>query len=266
MRGVFSQKNPMAECMLLGVCCYCFRLLDEGFRLSHAVAVGVLLLCIALGRSATSLGIAALVLLATGFMATGTRPRLRLLLWFGAGWGALAAMVLGAVAPELLMAASGRDASLTGRGPLWHEVVGVIGRRPLLGHGYAGFWNDDSREVQYLWLKAGWRAPDSHDGYLDVLVELGFAGLAAYVFLWGRIGIRALAAMRAGTLRESRWVVLFMLVNLVLNLDEGPMPYANGFSMMMPGALLTLGLWHAQQRRAAAQARWRPARRVAQAR
>ena len=266
MRGVFSQKNPMAECMLLGVTCYCFRLLDEGFGLAHAGAVAVLLLCIALGRSATSFGIAMLVLLATCFMATRGRPRLRLLLGFGTTWVALAVLTVGLVAPELLMAASGRDASLTGRGPLWHEVIGVIGQRPLLGHGYAGFWNDESREVQYLWLKAGWRAPDSHDGYLDVLVELGFVGLATYLFLWARVAVRAMAATRAGALREARWIVLFMLVNALLNLDEGPMPYANGFSMMMPGALLTLGLWHGRQRRAAAQARWQPARTLAQAR
>ena len=248
MRGVFSQKNPMAECMLLGASCYCFRILDEGLRLRHAACLLVLLLCIALARSATSLGIAALMLLATGFMATWGRPRLRLVLCFGTAWAALAVVVLGAVAPDLAMALSGRDASLTGRGPLWHEVMHVIARQPLLGHGYAGFWNGESREVQYLWLKAGWEAPDSHDGYLDVLVELGFAGLAAYAFMWGRVTVRAIAASRAGTLRESRWLLLFMLINVVLNLDEGPMPYSNGFTMLMPGALLWLGLWTDRQR------------------
>ena len=259
MRGVFSQKNPMAECMLLGIACYCFRLLDEGLRLRHTGCVLVLLLCILLSRSATSFGVASLVLLVTGFMATDGRPRLRLLLCFGAGWTVLAALVIAAVAPELLMAASGRDASLTGRGPLWHEVIGVIARRPLLGHGYAGFWNEDSRDVQYLWLKAGWRAPDSHDGYLDVLVELGVVGLAAYAFMWTRVLALALASVWAGTLREGRFVVLFMLINLVLNLDEGPMPYTNGFTMAMPAALLTLGRWQSQHRWLAAERRWRKA-------
>ncbi len=257
MRGVFSQKNPMAECMLLGVSCTCFRLLDEGFRLSRAAALLVLLLCIALSRSATSSGIAVLVLFATGFMATQDRPRLRLALCFGAGWLMLAVVTLGLVAPELLLVASGRDTSLTGRGPLWHEVIRVIAQRPVLGHGYAGFWNDESREVQYLWLKAGWRAPDSHDGYLDVLVELGALGLAAYAFMWARVAFAACAAMWAGTLREGRWVALFMLINVVLNLDEGPMPYANGFSLMMPAALLATGAWQQRQRRIAALHRWR---------
>ncbi len=40
-----------------------------------------------------------------------------------------------------------------------------------------------------------------------------------------------------------------MVVNVVLNLDEGPMPFANGFSMLMPGALLSVAAWRDRQRR-----------------
>ena len=258
MRGVFSQKNPMAECMLLGVSCYCFRLLDEGWRIRHLAALFLLLACIALSKSATSLGIAALVLGATGFMATRRYPGLRLALSFGVVWTVLAVVTLAVVAPDMIASLSGRDASLTGRGPLWHEVMHVIARRPLLGHGYAGFWNGESREVQYLWLKAGWEAPDSHNGYLDVLVELGAVGLVAYLFMWGRVIARACGAAWAGTLREAPWVLLFMLINVVLNLDEGPMPYSNGFTMLMPGALLALGAWQGQRRVVAALTRSQP--------
>lgn len=256
MRGVFSQKNPMAECMLLGVSCYCYRALNEGLRPRHAGALLVLVMCIALGRSATSLGITALVLLATAFMAARGRPRLQLVLCFGAGWTALATVVLAAVAPEMVFALLGRDASLTGRGPLWHEVVRMVAQRPLLGHGYAGFWNEDSRDVQYLWLLAGWRAPDSHNGYLDVTLQLGAVGLLAYLTMWARVTLRAAIALRRG-LNEARWVVLFMLINIVLNLDEGPMPFADGFTMLMPGALLSLGLWRDRQQATAR--RWVPA-------
>ncbi len=77
--------------------------------------------------------------------------------------------------------------------------------------------------------KAGWRAPDSHDGYLDVLGRARRGGPAAYL---GHVGPRRRwrrRSQRAGTLRESRWLVLFMLINVVLNLDEGPMPYSQRF-------------------------------------
>ena len=196
------------------------------------------------------------MLFTTAFMAARRAPRIRLLLGFGAGWVALSVAVVGLVAPGLVFALLGRDTSLTGRGPLWHEVVHVIAQRPLLGHGYAGFWNEDSREVLYLWLRAGWRAPDSHNGYLDVMVQLGIVGLLAYLAMWGRVAAGAAASLRAGTLRESRWLVLFMLINVVLNLDEGPMPFANGFSLLMPGALLSVAAWREQQRVLAALQRW----------
>ena len=262
MRGVFSQKNPMAECMLFGLTCYAFRLLDEGVRRSHLACIAVLLLCIALGRSATSLAIAMLMLFAALFLALRGRPRLRLVMAFVAGWGLLAVGTMLLVAPGLMFQLAGRDTSLTGRGPLWHEVVRVIAERPLFGHGYAGFWNEDSRQVQYLWLLVGWQAPDSHNGYLDVTVQIGLVGLALYMLLWGRVASRALAAYRLGGVRESRWILLFMLVNYVLNLDEGPLPFPDEFTMLMPGALLALGPWHeAWQRHRAAMAR-RPIPRI----
>ena len=71
------------------------------------------------------------------------------------------------------------------------------------------------------------------------------------------VSFAAVAAVWAGTLREGRWVALFMLINVVLNLDEGPMPYANGFSLMMPAALIATGAWQQRQRRIAALHRWR---------
>ena len=245
MRGVFSQKNPMAECMLLGVTCVCYRVLADGLRASRIAALLLLLLCIALGRSATSLAIALLVISAALAMASDGRGRL--LLGFVAAWAALAMVTLLVAAPDAAWGLLGRDASLTGRVPLWQQVLRAIAERPLLGHGYAGFWNDDSPQVRYLWLLAGWRAPDSHNGYLDTALQLGATGLGAYLFLWGRVLSRAVQAGRAGGLRESRWVLLFMLANLVLNLDEGPMPFANGFTLMMPGALAALGAWHEQK-------------------
>ena len=258
MRGVFSQKNPMAECMLLGVICVCFRMLDERPVWPRAAALSVLLLCIVLGRSATSLALALLVMLATALIATQTRPRLRLILILSASWLAVSALTLLTVAPDKLWALLSRDASLTGRAPLWQEVIQVIAERPLLGHGYAGFWNESSVAVQYLWLRAGWRAPDSHNGYLDVAVQLGFVGLAAYLFLWGRVTWRSAAAYRAGSLAEAPFIVMFMLVNILLNLDEGPMPFSDGFTMLMPGALLATGVWREAEHSGRRRDGWRP--------
>jgi O-antigen ligase len=260
MRGVFSQKNPMAECMLLGVTCYAFRLLDEGVSQGRLGCIALLLVCIALGRSATSLGIAGLVLLATGFMAARRRPVLSLVMWLIVGWAALAGLTLVVLEPDMVLGLLGRDSTLTGRAPLWQQVLGVIAERPFFGHGYAGFWNDESRAVQYLWLFAGWRAPDSHNGYLDVAVQIGLVGLGLYLALWGLVIWRAIGAARAGTLREARWVLLFMLVNVTLNLDEGPMPFPDEFTLLMPGALVTLGLWHDRQKALRALLRARPLR------
>lgn len=240
MRGVFSQKNPMAECMLLGLVCYASRALDGGLRWRQAAAAMVLLLCIALGRSATSLALAGIMLAGAAWLALRPYPAMRLSLLFGALWSVLGVAMVAAAAPDTLWRLIGRDASLTGRGPLWHEVLGVIADRPLLGHGYAGFWDENSVPVQYLWLLAGWHAPDSHDGYLEVAVELGLVGLLAYLAIWTSLLRRAIAAYRTGDGPGARFVLLLTLVVGLLNLDESPLPFANGFSMMLPAAWLAL--------------------------
>ena len=249
MRGVFSQKNPMTECMLLGLTCVAYGVVTTR-RLTWGAAgsLALMLLCILLGRSASSLGVAVLMLFAAGLMFLRPYPVLRGGLLLFAGWIVLAIVSVLVIAPEALLGAMGRDATLTGRIPLWGMVITEIAHQPLLGHGYAGFWIEDSRDVQYIWKSIGWAAPDAHSGYLDVALQLGLLGVCAYVWLWSCLLRRTRAALRLGV-PAARWVVLFALTVLLIDLDEGPLPLPDEFTMMMPIALAAMSV--AVRRRAA---------------
>jgi len=63
----------------------------------------------------------------------------------------------------------GRDATLTGRTDVWADLVSVAMQQPIVGHGFGGFWTPRSREV--------YKISGAHNGYLEVLIELGFVGL-----------------------------------------------------------------------------------------
>lgn len=67
----------------------------------------------------------------------------------------------------------GREQSLTGRADVWRQVVPVAMQRPILGHGFGGFWTTSAR--------GQFEISDSHNGYLGLILELGFFGLALYV-------------------------------------------------------------------------------------
>lgn len=236
MRGVFPQKNSMAECMLLGLCCYAYRTLD-GWRWRAAGPVGVLGLCLVLGHSASALGVAGVIGLMALWMRLRRRPVLRLGLAFLIGWSAVAVGTAMVWFPQEVFALAGRDASLTGRVPLWQAIWPEIGRAPMLGYGYAGFWNAASPTVQTIWRYAGWQAPDAHSSVLDIMLQLGAVGLALYAWLFGALFARARAGARTG-FPPARFIILYGVALVLIGLDEGAIPIPNGWTVLMPVALV----------------------------
>jgi O-antigen ligase len=73
------------------------------------------------------------------------------------------------------LAASGRDATLTGRTGIWQTVLSEP-INPLLGTGYTSFWLGE--RLQRIWALYP-RTPliQAHNGYLEVYLNLGLVGL-----------------------------------------------------------------------------------------
>jgi O-antigen ligase len=71
------------------------------------------------------------------------------------------------------------DSSFTGRTTIWGFSESEIAQRPLLGWGYQGFWlvGADAPSVTEApgWVKG---MPNSHNGYYDTILEMGYVGLA----------------------------------------------------------------------------------------
>jgi exopolysaccharide production protein ExoQ len=66
----------------------------------------------------------------------------------------------------------GRSETLTGRHDIWRAVLDAASQKPLLGHGYGGFWGLDDNVIT---LKYG--VKQAHSGYLGVYLELGIVGV-----------------------------------------------------------------------------------------
>ena len=64
--------------------------------------------------------------------------------------------------------------SLSGRIPLWTELLPHIGEHLWLGHGYLTFWNP--QRIQSFSSAYQWTVPDGHCAYLDMLLDLGVVG------------------------------------------------------------------------------------------
>jgi O-antigen ligase len=79
----------------------------------------------------------------------------------------------------------GRDArtsnpeSLTGRVPLWNELLEMSAGHRTLGYGYGGFWIPD--RIDEVSKDQGWGVSAAHSAYLDMLLALGPLGVGLYV-------------------------------------------------------------------------------------
>jgi O-antigen ligase len=62
-----------------------------------------------------------------------------------------------------------RSETLTGRSDhIWKVLIPYAMQKPILGHGFGGFWTDE--------LVAA-TSSDAHNGYLDTILNIGFTGL-----------------------------------------------------------------------------------------
>jgi len=75
---------------------------------------------------------------------------------------------------ETIVSSMGRNLTLTDRTELWSDLL-KFNTDPLIGTGYGSFWLGDRLAI--LWEKWWWKPNNSHNGYLEIYLELGLIGL-----------------------------------------------------------------------------------------
>jgi len=96
------------------------------------------------------------------------------------------------IASVALMGRGEEAETLTGRVPLWREVLTYIEERPWLGYGYGGFWNVP--RMRRISENQGWQIAHSHSAYLETVLNVGVIGA---VVLFGAILLTFVTATRA---------------------------------------------------------------------
>ncbi len=181
-QGYFSGKNLLGEFAAIAFLLSVHELLYPGTRRALGIVVAVAaIVLIFFSSSKTALGLALVApVLAILTLVIARTLRLAPIL-------ILTAMILGYfMFGELAGFTTGRiaylltgDSSFTGRTTIWAFSEMEIAKRPLLGWGYQSFWlvGADAPSITEApgWVKA---MPNSHNGYYDAMLELGYVGLA----------------------------------------------------------------------------------------
>lgn len=222
-QGVFAHKNILGRTMALGAVSATLLLLEGARRRLPLAAMLLLFLSlVALSRSLTAVVV---LLTVAGLVPVYLTLQREIRVWvvLVAGLliasGSSIAFVLSN--PEPIMAALGRDSSLTGRTVLWVALLDLAQQRPWLGYGYSAFWGGSDAPSLVLRSDVGWQAAHAHNGFLDLWLQLGLLG--TLTFLLGALSVcRSGWRMARAEARSplATWPLVFASFLLLQNLTE----------------------------------------------
>lgn len=193
-RGLYFHKNSLGAAIALATVMLTYVALTDTpvFRILALAGLGICFLLLVGSRSMTALFV--------------TGACLGLIVWargiqrapnFFVTMTLIGVLVIGVVLFALMTFASledafallGKKAGMSGRFPLWEQVVFFIGKRPWFGYGYEAFWNETATETQLIAAVIKYTPFYSHNGALETLLTGGvflFTILLVFLLIFAR--------------------------------------------------------------------------------
>jgi len=225
--GVTTNKNALGMItMLLGIACLWSFLRareerrqtqESGPMIAQGILLGIVIWLFVMANSATSLScflMASVFLLAVHLYRFARKP-------VAAHIFALAVVVLSVIALFFnsggeLVGTLGRESTLTGRTDIWKLVLSMSGS-PLFGTGFESFWL--GHRLAKVWNVYRFHLNESHNGYLEVYVNLGWIGIVMLALLLVTGYQNLYAAFRRDPSAASLKLTFFV-ITMVYNLTE----------------------------------------------
>ncbi len=119
-----------------------------------------------------------------------------------------------------------KDMTLTGRTNFWPLIIDRINHEsPIFGYGISGFWQSwrglEDPAYGIIDVKSGFVPPHSHNGFIDILCELGWGGLLLlFLSLFNNI-FRGIKYLIKESFPESALPLYLLTFMLMTNLTEG---------------------------------------------
>ncbi len=219
-QGIYTHKNSLGLNMALAFTVFLVMAISRlGSRIVYSLAALAALSLVLLSSSSTSL-VLCLVVSAALMSRRLFQQHSRMMIVLALGLLIFAVNLDSDTILSKGLELVDRDPTLTGRTELWSTVV-MVSERPWFGYGYGAFWRGVDGPSYTVWKMTSFDAFYSHNGFLDVWLDLGLVGLA--ILLLGiAISFRfAVVHWLADPSPENVWQVLFLLYLFISNLTEG---------------------------------------------
>jgi O-antigen ligase len=124
---------------------------------------------------------------------------------------------------EGLLTELGKSPTLSNRTEIWRAALPVILERPFLGHSIISHWQRPMAQQTGFW------PAHAHNGYLQMLIDLGAVGLAMLLLQMISMFVCALRWLRLQGGRQAVWPVCMCSYLLLYNLSEVLLMKENSF-------------------------------------
>lgn len=142
----------------------------------------------------------------------------------------LALLSLGKETLQIIPELFNKDLTFSGRVDLWQNIFYEIKKHPITGCGFDGFWVIDPNNAILLELYEEfiWLPNQSHNGYLDLLNEVGMIGILLFFSI-----LVHFFSMVFQTKESNHYRYFFVIAYLIINLTETTFFRLSHFSFTM---------------------------------
>ncbi len=209
--------------------------------------MGLGVIALLLSESRTSLA----ALLVTGSVAWILRARgpQRILLVAGTvslacivaiAYGFVSTSTVHSTADVVTMGRQESISSLTGRIPLWQELLKAAEDRPFWGYGFGGFWSE--KNIRKYSEMFAWQIPHAHNAYLDIVLSTGIIGLVLYLG-WALSTLLVAVARHEQSQRPAELFAICLIVfSLAHGAGESKFPFTGMGSLFLFFAMVLLAI------------------------
>ncbi|MEH2023972.1 O-antigen ligase family protein [Nostoc sp.] len=219
--GIYGHKNELGYMMAWSAGVFLHLGLSvHRYRWLMWTLCGISICLIILSRSTTSLTILLTMILLLPFYRSlkKTNYKLQVIMITSTLMLLMISSILLLNNAETVVGTSGKDLTFNGRSDLWELVISKILERPWLGYGFSGFWT--SNAASKLRATYDW-ASNAHNGFLEILLELGFLGFLTFAAGFVRFFVMALTRIISVAKKpEDYWPMQMLLIIVIVNFSE----------------------------------------------
>ncbi len=221
-QGVFPHKNVFGGVIALAPPACTLLTLAARRRTLAFVGLVFSMGLVVMSRSRTALVVAIVCVTGAALLAALQRlPLKRRISGF-----VIAAVVVALVAAiaayqvDSILSWLGRDRTLSHRTYIWGALSHQVRARPWFGDGYAAFWRPKHHGSGNLFPVYLGNPGHGHNGFLDLALDLGVVGLAAFIIPYGWYLWRSFRLALASRAPLDLWPITFLTFFALRNLTE----------------------------------------------